>query len=137
MTQGPGTYLNLAAGGNILPMSFVKFDTTKNETCIQSGAGDGSVGISGTWTRFAGGTPADDELEATDGEFPQVASIGCVVPLICGNAGTWTAGAYLMPDALGYGTPATGNGAVSSAWALDAATPGVHGRVLVITPGVR
>ena len=142
MTQGPGTYLNLAAGGDILPMSFVKLSAAADETCLQCAAGDVPVGISGTWTQYGGGTPANDTqaqggLEASSGEFPQVASLGCVVPLICGNTGTWVRGNLLKPDALGYGTPISANTDVVGAIALESATPGVHARVMVLVPTVR
>src|SRR3954452_24886028 len=139
MTQGPGTYLNLAANGNILPMTFVKLDPTMGESCLQCGAGDSPIGVSGTWTRYAGGTPANDlepggGLEAVSGEFPLVASMGCVTPLICGNTG-WATGNRLKPDASGYGIPCAATTDLAGAVALEPATPGVHGRVLVIVPG--
>jgi hypothetical protein len=139
MTQGPGTYLNLAAGGNVLPMSFVKMDPTVSDTCLQCGAGDAPIGISGTWTRYAGGTPANDlepggGLEATVGEFPQVASVGCVVPLTCGNTG-WNAQQRIKPDAAGLGVPVAALTDVAGAVALESATPGSVARVLVIVAG--
>src|SRR5438309_1447655 len=139
MTQGPGTYLNLSAGGNILPMTFVKLDPSTPETCLQCGLGDTPIGVSGTWTHYAGGTPANDlepggGLEATMGEWPQVASLGCVVPLICGNTG-WASGNRIKPDASGYGIPVAVNTDIAGAVALEPATPGVHARVLVLVPG--
>jgi hypothetical protein len=139
MTQGPGTYLNLAAGGNILPMSFVKLDATVSDTCLQCGAGDAPIGISGTWTRYAGGTPANDlepggGLEATVGEFPQVASLGCVVPLTCGNTG-WNPQQRIKPDANGLGVPVAALTDVAGAIAIESATPGSVARVLVIAAG--
>lgn len=127
--------INLVAGGNILPQSFVKLDTSANEQCLQAGAGDTPVGISGNWTRYAGGTPADDGLEAVATEFPPVFGVGCVVPLVCGATGTWTAGVFLKPDSLGYGTPVTDGTDVAGAVSLTAANPGEAGRVVVINPG--
>lgn len=127
--------LNLVAGGDILPQSFVKLDKSAPETALQAVSGDTPIGISGNWTRYAGGTPADDGLEANNTEFPTVFGVGCVVPLVCGNTGTWTAGVFLKPDASGYGTPTTSTNDKPGALSLTAASPGEVGRVVVVGPG--
>lgn len=124
--------LNLVAGGNILPQTFVKLDPSNGLQCLQCGAGDKPIGVSGNWTRYAGGTPADDGYEAVNTEFPEVNGAGCVVPLVCGS--TWACGDNLKPDAAGKGTPTTSAADSFGAIALEAANTGETGRVYVTFP---
>ena len=126
---------NLVAGGNILPQSFVKMDPSNGLQCLQAGSGDTPVGISGNWSRFAGGTAADDGNEAIATEFPEVRCPGSICPLVCGTTGTWTTGVFLKPDSLGYGTPVTSATDIAGAFALAPANPGEAGRVITLMPG--
>ncbi len=123
------------AGGNILPYSFVKIDTSANEQVLQCGVGDTPVGITGTWTRYAAGTGADDGFESVLGEQQGAVTVGGIVPLQCGTLGTWTAGVFLKPDSLGYGTPATSSADITGAYALESAVPGQVSRVIALSTG--
>jgi hypothetical protein len=128
--------LNLQASGNVLPLSFVLLDTSNPDSCVQCTTGSAPIGVTGTWSRYAGGTPADDGLEAVSGEFPLVASIGCVVPIQCGN-GAISVGNQLMPDVSGYAIAATTNSAVGAVALEPSAAAGTIIRCLVvILPGV-
>jgi hypothetical protein len=128
--------LNGVAGGNLRPMSFAKLDTSNDLTFLQAGAGDTPTGITDTYSQFAGGTPADTGLLASAGDFVGVATVGSVVPLQCGAAGTWGPGVMLKPDASGFGTPTSGIGDIAGAVSLYGATPGTQSRVRVIDPTV-
>lgn len=125
--------LNLQAGGNIKPKSFVKLDTSNPLQCLQAGAGDTPIGISGNWTHYPPGTPSDDTFQATSGEFPEIMGMGCITPLLCGTG--WTTGLFLKPDSNGAGAPVTVPASdIAGAIALDTANAGEFGRVYVLPP---
>lgn len=120
--------LNLEARGNILPKTFVKGDPANAFGCLQAGASDVPIGVSGVWDRYPAGTPSSDGYEVVSGEFPEVNGMGSIVPLTLGAA--CNAFDYLGPDASGKGVP----GNVPAAIALEAGAADEDVRVFVLPP---
>lgn len=126
---------NFIAGGNILPASFVKIDTTKSMPTVvaASAATDILIGVA---QEAADAAPipqlSGTQYAAIDGENCRVYQVGDVCLLTIGSGGV-TAGDRLTADASGYGVTASGTNVVG-AIALMTAPAGAMCRVRVTDP---
>lgn len=125
--------INMIAGGNVLPKTFVKGDTSNSLTCLQAGAGDVPIGVTGNWTRYAPGTASDDGFQAVATEFPEAVAVGGITPITAGAA--FGAFVFLKPDAAGKAIATTAVSDIPGAFSLEAAAgAGEAIRCLVLAP---
>lgn len=131
--------LNVVAGGSIYPSRFVKGDTTTSTGDLQvlpcSATTDLPVGISGTFTKSLP-TTLDTQAQveaAAVGDNLLIYPVGATCLLEAGSGG-WGPFAFISPDTVGRGIPAT-SGKYAGAMSLGTVTTtGQLGRVLVLPP---
>lgn len=120
---------NLVANGNINVASFVKVDSSASNRCVQSGAGDLSIGISQEGANLAP-IPGASGLAAVAGNEVKVYGLGDICLLQASTAG-WTAGDQLKSNSVGAGVTASSNDTYG-AIALETISTNVLGRVQVV-----
>lgn len=121
----------LVATGNISPCRIVKLATSADGAGTAAGANERAIGISGTGTRGAPGTPADDGFLAISGESVPVFGPGrkCLLEL----GGTVVRGDYIKAGAAGVGITSATTGATMQNVIAVALQSGVSGdKVLVV-----
>ncbi len=125
------TFINAAATGNINFATFVKLDTTADNSVLQASSGSLPVGVSSEAIYNAPITGANS-YAAVAGQSCRVYGPGCIVNLQADASG-FTRGDKLKPsaDGNGYGTTTTTSGDLYGAIALESAPAGALARVLV------
>lgn len=108
----------------------MKIDTNGDMQCVQSGAGDLSIGVSGPSIRQQGDTYA-----AISGDSCLVFTAGAICLLQANSAG-FTHGDKLKPTSTGTAVTTTTGNDVYSAIALETVPANALGRVFV-TVGVK
>lgn len=134
----PFATIPFEAGGSIAPSIFVKVSTAADFKVLAAGANDAVIGISSAAAHDAPLSGASTTA-AESGDSLEVHPIGSVALLQAGSGG-WTRGDELKSDSSGYGvTRATTGTTVQNvgAIALESASEGEFGRVLVIRTSIR
>jgi hypothetical protein len=125
----------MMARGTISVSSFVKIDTSNNNSVLEAGANAKCFGISQTGGANAPiPSVADDPVTAaSDGQTLQVHAVGACTNLLIGTGGC-TAGDYLKSDAAGSGVTVDGTEGLNEnvgAIALETASAGELAQVQV------
>lgn len=121
------------AGGDIYPSRFVKISTAADNTVLQAGTNEQSIGVSTNATQDAP-LPGASTLAAAADDPLSWHPIGSVCLLEIGSGGV-THGAYVKPDTDGKGVLAATTGATAQsigALALESASDGEFAKVLVL-----
>ena len=95
----------LRANGNLVMSRFAKMDPSGGNLAIQAGVGDRPVGIVQEYSHRPPYSTLDDGFAAVQGDEVTIYQIGSVCKIELGT--TVSPGAYLAPDSLGRGIPAT------------------------------
>lgn len=109
------------AAGNIIPARFVKMGATDG-ACLQAGATDVPIGVSGAGTRNTPYSTLDDGFHAISGENTLIYGENEKCMLECGAA--VTVGAFLKPSTNGVAIPVASNNDVYGARAEMAGSSG-------------
>lgn len=123
----------LIAGGDVYISRFVKLSTTADNTALQAGANERSVGISHDGTRDAPGvTGATADLAASAGKPVKTYGLGDICLLWAGSGG-FTAGDQIKSDADGKGVTAGSANDQVGAEALQTVAWNERGRVRIVS----